>query len=74
VRGAVAVRGQLPLNELTECRWCVSGATGGAANCRPKRLRLERLPGYAPDVNPDEGIWAYLKYVELRNVCCTDLI
>jgi transposase len=43
--------------------------TQGAA----KRLRLEQLPGYAPDLNPDEGIWAYLKYVELRNVCCTDL-
>jgi hypothetical protein len=39
-----------------------------------KRLRLEQLPGYAPDLNPDEGIWAYLKYVELRNVCCTDLV
>ena len=38
-----------------------------------KRLRLEQLPGYAPDLNPDEGIWAYLKCVELRNVCCTDL-
>src|SRR6266498_2130050 len=34
---------------------------------------LQHLPGYAPDLNPDEGIWAYLKYVELRNVCCTDL-
>jgi hypothetical protein len=22
-----------------------------------QRLHLERLPGYAPDVNPDEGIW-----------------
>jgi transposase len=22
-----------------------------------KRLHLERLPGYAPDLNPDEGIW-----------------
>ena len=43
-------------------------ARGGA-----KRLRLEQLPGYAPDLNPDEGIWAYLKCVELRNVCCTDL-
>jgi transposase len=38
-----------------------------------KRVRLEQLPGYAPELNPDEGIWAYLKYVELRNVCCTDL-
>jgi transposase len=38
-----------------------------------KRLRLEQLPGYAPELNPDEGIWSYLKYVELRNACCTDL-
>jgi len=38
-----------------------------------KRLQLERLPGYAPDLNPDEGIWAYLKYVELRNFCARDL-
>ena len=38
-----------------------------------KRLHLERLPGYAPDLNPDEGIWNYLKRVELGNVCATDL-
>ena len=38
-----------------------------------KRLHLEQLPGYAPELNPDEGIWNYLKRVELGNVCCTDL-
>jgi transposase len=38
-----------------------------------KWLHLERFPGYAPDLNPDEGIWQYLKRVELGNVCCTDL-
>jgi transposase len=38
-----------------------------------KRLRLEMLPGYAPELNPDEGIWQYLKHVELRNVRCQDL-
>jgi transposase len=38
-----------------------------------KRLHLEPLPGYAPDLNPDEGIWNYLKRVELANACCTDL-
>ncbi len=43
--------------------------SGGAA----KRLWLERLPGYAPELNPDEGIWRYLKYVELRNLCCRDI-
>jgi transposase len=37
------------------------------------RLQLERLPGYAPDLNPDEGIWSYLKRAELGNVCCSDL-
>jgi transposase len=40
-------------------------ATGGA-----KRIHLERLPGYAPELNPDEGIWQYLKRVELKNVIC----
>jgi transposase len=38
-----------------------------------RRLRLEQLPGYAPELNPDEGIWQYLKHVELRNVRCHDL-
>lgn len=38
-----------------------------------QRLHLERLPGYAPDLNPDEGVWHYLKSVELRNLCCHSL-
>ena len=38
-----------------------------------KRLQLERLPGYAPDRNPDAGIWSYRKRVALGTVCCTDL-
>jgi transposase len=37
------------------------------------RLQLEQLPGYAPDLNPDEGIWKHLKYVELKNLCCQSL-
>ena len=37
------------------------------------RLQLEQLPGYAPELNPDEGIWKHLKYVELKNVCCQSL-
>jgi transposase len=32
-----------------------------------------RLPGYAPELNPIEGIWQYLKHVELNNQCCHDL-
>jgi transposase len=38
-----------------------------------KRIWLEHLPAYAPDLNPDEGIWHYLKQVELKNLCCQDL-
>lgn len=37
-----------------------------------QRVWLERLPGYAPDLNPDEAIWHYLKHVELKNICCHD--
>jgi transposase len=43
------------------------------ANGAAARLQLEILPGYAPDLNPDEGIWNYLKRVELRNLCCATL-
>jgi transposase len=38
-----------------------------------KQVHLERLPAYAPNLNPDEGVWNQLKYVELRNVCCLNL-
>jgi transposase len=38
-----------------------------------RRLWLERLPGYAPELNPVEGLWQQLKHVELRNVVCVDL-
>ena len=38
-----------------------------------KRLHLERLPGYAPDLNPKEGIWNLLKRKGLANICCADL-
>jgi transposase len=38
-----------------------------------RRLKLEQLPGYAPDLNPDEGVWKHLKYVELKNLCCESL-
>lgn len=37
------------------------------------RLHVVRLPGYAPDLNPDEGVWNHLKRVELRHRCCHDL-
>jgi transposase len=37
------------------------------------RLHLERLPAYAPELNPDEGVWQQLKGVELRNLCCLNI-
>jgi transposase len=38
-----------------------------------RRLQLEILPGYAPELNPDEGVWSQLKHVELKNLCCATL-
>jgi hypothetical protein len=35
---------------------------------------LEWLPGYAPELKPDEGNWQELKRVELKNVVCHDLV
>lgn len=54
--GLPAHRGQVVKDFLSQ------GAT--------KRIHLERLPGYAPDLNPIEGVWHYLKSVEMKNLCC----
>jgi transposase len=32
-------------------------------------LSVERLPGYAPDLNPIENVWGNLKSQELANLC-----
>ena len=45
--------------------------TGFAAS--QKWLQIERLPGYAPDLNPCEGLWANLKGGELDN-CAEETI
>jgi transposase len=44
-------------------------AEGGA-----RQIHLEQLPPYAPDLNPGEGVWQYLKNVEMRNLCCRNLV
>jgi transposase len=36
-------------------------------------VHLEQLPAYAPELNPAEGVWNYLKRVELKNVICQHL-
>lgn len=43
--------------------------TAGAAQW----LQLERLPAYAPELNPDEGVWHHLKGVGLKNRICQNL-
>jgi transposase len=46
---------------------------GFLANGAAHRIHLERLPAYAPELNPGEGLWAQLKGVELRNLCCFNI-
>jgi transposase len=38
-----------------------------------REVHVERLPPYAPDLNPVEAAWQHLKHVELRNLTCLDL-
>ncbi len=39
----------------------VSAATRRHMKTRSDRLTVHFLPGYAPDMNPDEHVWSYLK-------------
>jgi transposase len=39
---------------------------------RHPRLRIEHFPSYAPDLNPDEGVWSLAKR-ELANSCPDDV-
>lgn len=57
-----------PIHRSREVRHFLSEDGEGAA----ERLLLVRLPAYAPDLNPVEGVWSYLKGVELANLCCHD--
>ena len=43
-------------------------ATGAA-----RRIHLEQLPGYAPELNPIEWVWSYLKVADLANLACDNL-
>jgi transposase len=38
-----------------------------------KRIHLEQLPGYAPELNPIEWVWSYLKVANLANLACDNL-
>ena len=37
-------------------------------------LTVERLPAYAPELNPVEPVWGNVKGCELANVCPTDIL
>jgi transposase len=55
-----------PIHRRAEVREFVAQTRGA--------VRVEALPGYAPDLNPwDEGGWHHLKDVEMRNLVCRDL-
>jgi transposase len=54
-----------PIHRRTAVQEFVSGMRG--------HVGLEALPGYAPDLNPVEGLWQHLKHVEMRNLVCLDL-
>jgi transposase len=43
------------------------------ASIPPGQFQIELLPGYAPELNPDEGVWNHLKEHELANVSGMDL-
>jgi len=41
--------------------------------CRRRDVVLEMIPEYAPELNPADGVWAYVKYGRLANYAPHDL-
>jgi len=39
-----------------------------------KRLQIEWLPAYAPELNPDEQVWNRAKYTDLANFIPNDIL
>jgi transposase len=71
--GAVHIPGKLlivwdgaPIHRSKAIRQFLSD--GAAA-----RIHLERFPGYAPELDPQEGVWRHLKRVDSESPCCADL-
>jgi transposase len=50
-----------------------SRAMGAWLATQRRWLVVERLPAYAPDLNPVEGLWSSLKAVELANLTSPSL-
>jgi transposase len=55
-----------PIHRRAAVKEFLEGAEG-------RGVHVERLPPYAPDLNPVEGAWQHLKHVELRNLTVLDL-
>jgi len=55
-----------PIHRRVAVKDFLAGAAG-------RGVRVERLPPYAPDLNPVEGSWQHLKHVEMRNLATLDL-
>ena len=55
-----------PIHRRAEVKEFLTGAEGLG-------VRVERLPPYAPDLNPVGGAWQHLKHVELRDLSYLDL-
>ena len=55
-----------PIPRCDEVAWYL-------ADTAPGMVQVERLPGYAPELNPEEGVWEHAKDVELRNCCFAGL-
>lgn len=60
--GTVAALAEYDLYAYVSYR-CVVGS-------RACGLSHHASASYAPDLNPDEGIWNHLKYAEHKNTCC----
>lgn len=54
-------------------RWMVHRAAARRLLARfPRRLQVEWLPPYAPDLNPVEQVWNRTKYTDLANFLAED--
>lgn len=55
-------------------RWSVHRAAARRLARRfPRRVQIEWLPAYAPDLNPDEQVWNRAKYTDLANFIPEDV-
>jgi transposase len=54
-------------------RWMVHRSAARKLRLRFRRVDLEWLPPYAPDLNPVEQVWNHSKYVDLANFIPEDV-